>query len=675
MAKSAKLIKKQLKKRDKRRIITLAVCSGLCFALLLCRAFELQVHDADRYVAQASGITTITAPIKAARGEILDYYGRPIATNREGYNIIFNYASINKGTLNDTILSLIKLLGDSSKWKDDLPLDSKSPYNFTKDEGSDSTAVSKLLNTLNLAHYATAQNCFDALVKRYELEDRETEIQRLIMGVRYTMERADFSVSAPFTFAEDVSKEIMAVISEESSYAQNGVSIEVATFREYDDSSIAPHIIGMVGPIYAEEWEKYQKKGYSYSDKVGKSGIEASCEDYLHGTDGEITYRINSKGTILSSTVTKQTVPGNTVRLTLDKSIQLSAQSALAQTIKQMNNDKVYVTDGAAVAMNIKTGGVLASVNYPTYTYKQYKENYKELAADKNKPLFDRAFNGTYPPGSTFKPAVACAALQLGVISPNEVITCRGKYRYYDDYQPSCMHVHGGITLNTALSKSCNYYFFEAGRRVGIKKLNQYCTEFGLGQKTGVEITESAGTLAGPESRSEWYEGYTISAAIGQLDNAFTPLQLASYTSTIANSGTRYKATLIDKVVSYTQDKTIMKNEPKVLNKVDVSQNVIDTVKKGMLSVTEDGTGSRIFKDYPITVGGKTGTAEVAKGEDHTVFVAFAPYDDPEIAVAVVIEHGKYGKYSGSMLKSIFNAYFFNELEKYYDIPSYELLY
>lgn len=658
------------KKMDKRRTVLMWVAVILCMLIFFGRTFHLQVLDSERYVAQAAGITTITAPIQAARGEILDYYGRPIATNREGYNIVFNYANINKTTINDVIKSLIALLGKHA-WEDDLPLDAKKPYAFTEDS---ETAISRMLDLLELAHYATAENCFDALIKRYSLEDREKKEQRQIMGVRYTMERAGFSVSAPFTFAEDVSSEIMTKISENTYYAENGVAIEIASFREYDNASVAPHIIGTVGPIYAEDWEKLKEKGYSYNDKVGKSGIELACEEDLRGTDGIITYQVNSKGKILSSEITKEPVAGHTIRLTIDKTIQISAQNALMDTIKQLNSDSIYVNAGAAVAVNVKTGGVLASVNCPTYTYEQLENDYESIQNNPYSPMFDRAFSGTYPPGSTFKPAVACAALQEGVITSGESITCTGTYRYFKDYQPHCMHVHGGISLINALSKSCNYYFFETGRRLGISKMNSYCEALGLGVKTGIEISESKGTLAGPGSRAEWYDGYTIAAAIGQSDNAFTPLQLAAYTATIANSGVRYKTTLIDKVMSYNQEEIIRQSKPTVAAKVKLDESVINTVKKGMLSVTEDGTGSRVFKDYPITVGGKTGTAQTTRGADHTVFIAFAPYDDPEIAVAVIIEHGKFGSYSGGLLKAIFNAYFFTELENATDTPAYELL-
>ena len=389
-------------KRDKQRYIILIVCCVLCFLIFFVRVFELQIVEADKYVAQAAGITTITAPIKAARGEILDCYGRPIATNREGYNIIFNYASIKRDTINDTILSLVKLVKDV-EIKDDLPISATEPYTFTGTESS----VNRMLDMLRLAHYATPENCFTELVKKYSLEDRDRTTQRTIMGIRYTMDRAGFSISVPYTFAEDVGSNIMTRVSEDPQYSENGVAIEIASFRKYEASSVAPHIIGELGAIDAKNWEKYKEKGYSYNDKVGKSGIEKACENELRGQDGTITYSVNSKGKILSSTVTKEPVAGNTVRLTIDKNIQLSAQAALAETVKSIPT----ATTGAAVAINIKTGGVLASANYPTYTYDQYKKDYKALADDPAHPLFDRAFNGTYPPGSVLSlllPAPRC---------------------------------------------------------------------------------------------------------------------------------------------------------------------------------------------------------------------------------------------------------------------------
>lgn len=648
---------KTVKTRNRLLVIILAVC----IVVFTARAVDLQIISASKNSAQAAGLSYRTAIIKAARGEIIDYYGRPLATNREGYNIVFYSAYIDKDSLNDTIYSLMGLLSEKNlTWRDDLPISTGKVFSFMDNE----SRVKSLKKLLGLANYATVENCMDELVSRYQLEGRDPSVQRLIAGVRYTMEAASFSVSYPYTFAEDISDEVMTIVSE-SGYSLKGVMVEVARFREYSAGSVAPHIVGKVGPIYAETWDEYKNDNYSFGDKVGISGIEKQSEKYLRGEDGEITYTLDNKGQVISSRVTKPAKAGSTIRLTLDKKLQTAAQSALKSVITQCNNAGIYVNAGAGVVLNVKTGGVLASVNCPTYTYEDLQNNYEKLAKDSAKPLFDRAFNGTYPPGSVFKPMVGLTALRLNKVTVGESIYCSGRYTHFDDYQPKCMHVHGSISLNNAIAKSCNVYFYEMGRRIGITELNNNARNFGFGEKTGIELTESAGILAGPDTRENWYEGYTIQAAIGQSDNAFTPLQLATYVSTVANSGTRYKTTLIDKIVNYEQNETVIENKPVVVSQIEYRQSDINAVKNAMLSVTEDGTGSAIFKSYAIKVGGKTGTAQNQQGADHTVFVAFAPFDNPEIAVAVVIEHGKYGKYSGSFVKACLDSYFFTQINTF----------
>ena len=652
------------------RIRVVAIILSVVLVIFSFRALQLQVFDAEEYRAQASGVSKRTAVVKAPRGEIIDCYGRPIATNREGYNIVFYSAYIDKEKLNDTIYDLMVILSDRGyKWRDELPITVTGNTAFT----NKSSAVASLKSRLGLAHYATVENCMDELISKYTLQGLDPKVQRLIAGVRYTMDVSDFSVSYPYTFAEDISPELMSVVSE-SGFSKQGVMIEVAQFREYDASTVAPHIIGKVGAIYAENWEKYKKDGYTFSDKVGISGIEAQSEKYLKGTDGEITYTLDASGKIISSEITKEAIPGHTIRLTLDKTIQTAAQKSLKDAIQLCNNSGEYVTAGAAVVLNVKTGGVIASANFPTYTYTEEAKEYNKLITDPDKPLFDRAFNGTYPPGSVFKPLVALAGLQENIMTPTDTIHCGGIYKYYEDYQPKCMRVHGSMDLNWALAKSCNIYFYDIGRRLGINKINSYAKAFGLGGLTGVEVNESAGSLAGPETRDQWFEGLTVQAAIGQSDNAFTPLQLATYTATIANGGTRYKATLIDSIFSYEQDKIILQNKPIVMNEIKFKEGVFDTVKSGMLSVTEDGTGAAVFDSYAIKLGGKSGTSQNPQGEDHTIFVAFAPFDNPEIAVAVILEHGRYSRYSGTLVKSVLDSYFFTQINTYTAEPTNKLL-
>lgn len=632
------------------KLTVLSVLLAVALIVYTARMYSIQIVNADKYSDMHDGATSVrTSVLKAPRGEILDCYGRQIAINRDGYNIVFNKAYV-KNNMNDVILALINLLDASgTEWIDQLPITKTAPYAFIEGESTD-----KLISKLELAHYATADNCFVRMVEKYKLENYSQEDQRKIMAVRYGMDISDFSISYPYTFAEDVSTEIMRKVSE-SGFLLSGVTVDVVPFREYVNTDLAVNLIGSVGPIYKDDWEDYKKKGYSFNDKVGKSGIEKWAEDYLRGTDGEITYRIDAKGNVISSSVTKEPISGKTVMLTLDKNIQKKAQEALATTVTGLRSSGGTAVAGAAVAVDINSGSVICAANYPTYDSATMGQNYDALLKDPTKPLTDRAFQGVYPIGSTIKPAVAVAALENGLYQKGESINCVHQYEYFADYQPKCMHRHGPIVLKTALSKSCNYFFFELGRRLGAEKLTDYFKQFGLGVATGVEVDDSKGILIKPSSNG--MGGDTLQFAIGQL-NAFTPLQLANYTATLANGGTHYKATLISKIVSYDLSEVYDEKEPEVVNTVSISDSSLDAVKEGMLSVTEDGTGRAALGDYPIKVGGKTGTSQTNGGADHSVFIAFAPFENPKIAISVVLEHGNSGYSAGSVVRSILDAYF-----------------
>lgn len=653
------------KKKKQYQLSVFAILLVIAILLYSVRIYSLQVVNAEKYTDKNNGAASVrTAVLKAPRGEILDCYGRQIAINRDGYNVVFNKAYV-KDNLNDVILTLVKLFEDAgANWKDELPMESTAPYGFKEGESTD-----KLISKFELAHYATAENCFDAMVEKYKLEDYSPDEQRRIMGVRYSMDIADFSISYPYTFAEDISTELMRKISE-SGFLLSGVSVEVVPFREYTDTSLAVNLIGSVGPIYAEDWEEYKAKGYSYNDKVGKSGIEKWGEEYLRGTDGEITYCIDKGGKIISSEVTKEPIAGKTIMLTLDKKIQRSAQDSIEKTVKELQSKGGTATAGAAVAVHIDSGKVICAANYPTYDSATIGEKYDSLVNDPSKPLTDRAFQGVYPIGSTIKPIVAVAALENGVYNNGETIRCVHKYTLFKDYQPSCMGTHGSISLNYALAKSCNYFFFELGRRLGATKLTDYYKQFGLGVATGVEVNDAKGILLEPKSDGG---GDTLQIAIGQL-NAFTPLQLANYAATLANGGTHYKASLIDKIVSYDISTVYDEIKPEVKNTVSISDSTIAAVKEGMLSVTEDGTGRAALGDYPIKVGGKTGTAQVTGKADHSVFIAFAPFDNPEIAISVVLEHGSSGYSAGSIVRDILDAYFFADYNATADTVPFTVL-
>ena len=652
-------------RKEKQPYITvLAILLAVVIAFYSVRVFSLQVIDKNNFSSGTSGLTEVKVTLPAARGEILDCNGRQIAVNRDGFDVVFNSAYLDRSELNNLIVKLIGLCDDTgAKYKDNLPLNMQAPYGFT-----DETGAKKIRNFLNVADYATAEQCFSRLVEKYSLGNFDTDMQRKIMGVRYSMDKAAFSVSAPYTFAEDVPQELMLIISE-TNMMLSGVTIEVTPYRHYPVSDLMPHLIGTTGLIYEEEWEEYRQKGYSYNDRVGKSGIELYAEEHLRGTDGEMIYRFNSSGEIVSTEVTKEPIPGKTVMLTIDKSLQQVTQDVLASSIENLKNSGSAVSGGAVVVMDIHSGAVLTSANYPSYDMATMSQNYNQLLANKNKPLLDRAFQGVYPIGSTVKPLVALAAMEKGKYDYGEEIFCKKTYDYFSDFKPNCMHYHGTMSLKNALARSCNYFFFELGRRTGIKTLNEYYKNFGLGIKTGVEVNDSSGILTEYESDS----GNTIQVAIGQL-NAFTPLQLACYTSTLANGGTRYKATLIDSVISYNYSKTYIDNSPEVLGKFDINSTMLSQVKEGMLSVTEDGTGSTVFADYGIKVGGKTGTSQTNSGADHSVFIAFAPYDKPEIAISVVLEHGASTYTVTSIARAVLDSYFFADDQKESVVPPYIVL-
>ena len=633
-------------------LTVLSVLLAAVIALYSARVYFIQVVNASKYSSLYGSAYTLTSVLKAPRGEILDNCGRKIAINRDGYNVVFNKAYV-KDDLNDVILALVELFEEKdAQWVDKLPITKTEPYAYVEGESTD-----KLLSTLDLAHYADADDCVKNMVEKYKLHSYTKEQQRKIMGVRYSMTISDFSISYPYTFSEDISTELMRKISE-SGFLLNGVTVDVVPFRQYTDTSLAVNLIGTVGPIYEEDWvegENYKSRGYSYNDKVGKSGIEYYAEESLRGIDGEITYYLDDDGNIMKSEVTKEPIAGKTVMLTLDKNIQRIAQDALESTVKGLQAEGGSCVAGSAVMVKVDSGKVLCAANYPSYDLATLSEKYDSLLSDPAQPLNNRAFKGVYPIGSTIKPIVATAAMENGLYNVGEGIRCVHTYNYFDDFKPSCMGTHGTIALKTALSKSCNYFFFELGRRIGALSLTNYFKQFGLGVKTGVEVDDSAGILLEPTSNG--FGGDTLQISIGQL-NAFTPLQLASYAATFANGGTRYRTTLIDKITSYDMSEIYDEGKPEILNKVEISEPTIKAIKEGVLSVTVDGTGRAALGDYPIKIGGKTGTSQVDGKADHSTFIVFAPYDKPEIAVSVVLEHGNSGYSSGTLVRTLLDAYF-----------------
>ena len=492
------------------------------------------------------------------------------------------------------------------------------------------------------------------------------------------MEIEGFSATTPYTFAEHLDEDTVAIISETS---QNKPYMDIVT--TYDrvcvDGTLMPHLLGNTGPLTAEEYEENSDKGYAYNDIIGKYGIELAAEDYLKGHSGTKTVSKTSDGTVVSVVDVEPAKPGDTVYLTIDNRLQRVANQSLAENVvaaRQAGIDACIergdtlngedCTAGAAVMLSVKDFSVLACSSYPTFDLTRYSDGdyYTTLLNDKTLPLYDRALSGAFAPGSVVKPIVALAALEEGVVSEYTPIYCSQTYDYYPSNVVNCMYYHGSVDMASALMQSCNYYFADLGRQLGIETMYLYFEKVGLGEYTGVEVGESKGTLAGRDSYS-WTPGNTVQAAIGQSDNNFTPMQLATYAATIANNGVRYRTHMIDKITTYDRSKVVFENnpnKPEVVDKLDVNSYNLKVVQNAMRDVvaSDYGTAYYSFLDFPLSVAAKTGTAENS-GSDHCVFICYAPFEKPEVAVAVLLEHGAKGMYAMDVAKDLLNAYFFPE--------------
>lgn len=437
----------------------------------------------------------------------------------------------------------------------------------------------------------------------------------------------------------------------------------------YVSADLAPHIIGRIGPIFADEMDKYKEKGYAANDIVGKEGIEQAMESELRGTSGERQITLNNKGDVLEVVETKAPQPGNTVVLTIDKELQRVAQQSLEKQIKNLQQTappgKGKEADvGAAVVIHVPTGEVLASASYPSYNLATYQQDYTDNAKNPLLPFFNRALNGKYAPGSTYKPAVSIGALNEGVIERGSLVNCTGRFQMWNDYKPKCLSVHGNINVVTALQHSCNIFFYDTGWKQGIDKINKYSKMLGLGEPTGIELPENIGQRASKEyseSHGErWEAANVVMASIGQGGNEFSPLQIANYTATIANGGVRMKAHLVKSVVSYNFEQTVKESKPEVMADLQLKPGVVDVVRDGMIAAAgPNGTSLGAFNNYGVTVAAKTGTPETSLQTVNSVYIAFAPAEKPEIAVAVVIEDGWHGYTGVPVAKAIFDQYFF----------------
>ncbi len=659
----------KIRYKSSRSIIALAliIVSILGFAVNL---YNIQIRDNEYYLKQNNTVDTYIVPIEAARGEIVDRNGNSLVTNRQGNSIILNAvyfpSSEDNEKRNRIIYNLIKLFEASKEeYAQNLPLkfDKSGKIQFTDDEQAISTM--KSADMLNLQPYATAQNCYDAVIEKYEIEGYDKETALKIGNIRYELTRLLFSYENPVTIADDVSDETVAKIKEDKT-TYLGADVQVVAYREYVDSTIAPHILGTVRKINAEEYEEKKQDGYNITDQIGESGIEQAMETELRGVPGELTVTVDKDGNITEE-VTKKPVQGNTVVLTIDRDLQVLAQKKLKEIC-----DKVDISSsaGAVVVEDCNSGEILTAASYPTYDLNDYYKKYKQLSSNPRNPLWSRFALGTYAPGSTFKPVTACAALESGIINNQTTYVCEGKKDFFG--QPfQCLNkiAHGSENVRTALRDSCNMFFYNCALDVGIDKVDEYATAFGLGQKTGIEISESAGNLSSPENRENaggiWHIGDTMLTAIGMSDNLFTPLQLTNYCSTVANGGTRYEVHLVKSIIRASSG--IVNEKSKVVaDTLELSKNTLDNVHQGMRMVATSGGPSLIFNQLDTNVGCKTGTSEIIVNgikRNNGFLITYAPYENPEIAVCSVVELAGSGSETAEITSEIVKYWYQNNTD------------
>ncbi len=656
------------RKISKKRNMAVVVLIIAAFSVFLLKLWDVQVVSADD--AKQEAVKGVEVSVEPVRGEILDRNGNALATSRQVRNIVFNYyvfpSSSEKQKRNEIIYELVSLFErNDAEWVDKLPIKvSRSGKLYFAADSENEVAYLRSSAFLDLNPYATVQNCFDALVKRYGLEDYSLKDARNMASVYYSMVKDGFNSSNPYVFAKEVSAALASDIKEKSSLF-TGVDVKVSSVREYEDGSLAPHLLGLVGAISAEEYEAKKDEGYALNDTIGKNGIEYVYEDELRGTAGKKLITTDSEGNVSEKYIT---LPknGNSVVLTIRKDLQQVAAESLKELILGFKENNPNVTGGAVVAMDTRNNDILACASYPTYDLSTYSKNAKKLNNDSTKPLWNRALLSTYTPGSTIKPAVAMAGLEEKIIDSDTRVTCTGVYNHYDDYKPTCTGVHGSLNVIYALYNSCNIFFYETSRLLGIEKLNDYFTMFGLGEETGVEIGESKGTVDSVDLRTDrgelWTPGLTVQAGIGHGANEFTPVQLCAYASVIANRGVRYKAHFVRSIMSSDYSETLFTTQSQILSKADFKNENWDLVYEGMYLVGTESYAS--FDSVPVDVAAKTGTTTVKKSSNgksevnNGLIIAFAPYDDPQIAVAVVVEGATSGGSTAPVAAAIMQQYF-----------------
>lgn len=667
-----------------RRMRVLVAAACILMLLYGLRLIFLQLVNGDDFKSQATNTTDYKFTVTAARGDIVDSRGERIATSVTGYNVVLNKLLMGDEDLDGMLQKIVELLrANGESWNDTLLIsqpDAAGNYTFTAEEGStrDQKALAAMKDNLGLQQYATANDVMEKLVEDYDLASFPLSWQRTLGGIHYEMQLQAFSNVNNFIMAENVSEVTVATIKEHS-LSLPGVEIVETSTRSYEQSTVLPHVLGRVGKITAEKWKvtdengqttyPLREKGYNMNDIIGISGLESAYEDELRGKDGVETITRNSDGVIVDTALTTVPEPGHTVQLTIDSRFQKAVDKALAENIDMIN--RVYNTGsmkaaaGAAVVLDVKDGSVLAASNYPSFDQNLYATQYSEYSADESLPLFNRALQGLYTPGSTFKPAVAVAALDSGLINQYSTVFCNGVYTFYKGYSPRCTrHGHSGnIDVVTAIKWSCNVFFYDVGRRLTSDVYDAYAYKMGLGTRTGVEVNEATGRLT-TKNDSNYTASLDIQAAIGQGNTVVTPVQLATYAGTLANRGVRYRTHFVKAILDTNTGKVLQETQPEVMDVIEDRGDTFDLVRQGMIGVSETMSG---LKNYPVTIACKTGTPQrsetyyvgsTRKHYTNTMMVAYGPAEDAEIALGIVIEYGGGGARAGNLVADIFDAYY-----------------
>ena len=688
------------------RLAAFALVVVLLIALCAGTLYKLQIIEGAAYYEESQNSLTSYPSVTAARGNILDRYGRVLVSNRECYNLKISDTRLFSDEVEDpntVILQMINLVEAAGEtYTDDLPITLEPPFEYTNMTDIQRTLLDAYLKAKGLDEDTTAVELMSYFRTRYEIANSYTaEEMRKIASVRYAVNvRYEINTNS-YIFVEDASIDL---ISDLMGVVGNVVEVETSYVREYN-TQYAAHILGYVQAMSEEDMAKYrpedENSGYDYDTKVGRDGVEAAFEDWLHGTNGEARVKRTANGTVTSTVYLEDPVPGNHVYLTIDIQLQEQVERILetgiyelqiernddnAEAVAEGRLDEVRedIQGGAIVVVDVKTGEPLAIASYPTYDLATIIEDYADLLEADYDPLFNRALMGAYAPGSTFKPCTVIAGLTENIINTETQIECTGIFTKYESqgYAPACwiytqmdgQLTHGYDNVTEALKDSCNIFFYTVADDLGIRKLMEYAEDFGLGESTGIELTETTGNMSNPDNHLNydvdgWVDGDTVQAGIGQSDSMFTPLQIAEYCAAIANGGTRHSAALLKSVRSYDYSRQLYQNKTEVLSTVDSADYNWAAVQRGMYLMANDITsssntvyytlGNYSYNGVSLPVAAKTGTSQLGEGKtNNAIFMCYAPFDDPEIAVAIVVERGLSGANLSRMARNVLDAYF-----------------